>query len=114
MTSQVDYSTLLKSAAAFSVMVFIGALFWHYYPGEEKTWLQAVYMCVITLSTVGFGAFTATTPGGMVFGAFWMLFGVAALAGVIGSYVEIMVHVKARERNDPDKAKLAFFRHVKR
>lgn len=112
-TVQVNYSNLQKSAAAFAAMVFIGILFWHYYPGEEKTWLQAVYFCVITLSTVGFGAITATTPGGMVFGAFWMLFGVAALAGVIGSFVQVMIQVKANQREDADRAKLAFYRHVR-
>lgn len=100
---------LIKSIAAFSCMVFCGVMFWHYFPGEEKTWLQAVYMSIITLSTVGFGAFTATTPGGMVFGAFWMLFGVSSLAAVIAYFVQLMVNIKAQQRMHPAKVKLAFY-----
>jgi len=111
---KVDYFTFQVAGAFFCFMAFIGVLFWHYYPGEEKTWLQAVYFSVITLSTVGFGALTATTPGGMVFGAFWMLFGVAALGATIGSFITIMVEIKARERDNADEFKLTFFRHVQR
>lgn len=108
----VDYQNLFVWMGAFSVSVFFGVMFWHYYPGENKTWLQAVYFSVITLSTVGFGAITAVTPGGFVFGAFWMLFGVATLAGAVGSFVEIMFMFKAYQRLNPDLSKLQFFRYV--
>jgi len=111
-TLTVDFTSMRQSGLAFLVFVTIGVLFWHYFPGEEKTWLQAVYMSVITLSTVGFGAFTATTPGGMVFGAFWMLFGVAALGAFISAFVEVMFQTKAMERESPDHAKLKFFDYV--
>jgi len=111
-TLTVDFSGLKQSSIAFGVCVVIGVMFWHFFPGEEKTWLQAVYMSVITLSTVGFGAFTATTPGGMVFGAFWMLFGVAALGATISSWVEVMCQTKAMERENPDNEKLKFYQHV--
>mmetsp|Transcript_43297 Transcript_43297/g.123905 ORF Transcript_43297/g.123905 Transcript_43297/m.123905 type:complete len:412 (+) Transcript_43297:68-1303(+) len=86
----VDEMPVVKSGCVFLVFAIIGVFFWHLYPGEEKTWLQAVYMSVITLSTVGFGFFNATTEGGKVFGAFWMLFGVAALGALIGGFVEWM------------------------
>mmetsp|Transcript_16183 Transcript_16183/g.46843 ORF Transcript_16183/g.46843 Transcript_16183/m.46843 type:complete len:425 (-) Transcript_16183:107-1381(-) len=109
----VDKMPLYKSCAAFTFFACVGVLFWHYFPGEGKTWLQAVYMSIITLSTVGFGWFNATTEGGKVFGAFWMLFGVASLAGVIGSFVDLMMHVKAAERRDEHEEKLKFFRYVK-
>jgi voltage-gated potassium channel len=108
----VDYEPMNKSLAAFGLMVFIGVMFWHYFPGENKTWLQAIYFSVITLSTVGFGAITAVTAGGFVFGAFWMLFGVATLAAVLTSFVEIMVAFKKHQRMNPDQEKLAFFRCV--
>jgi len=111
-TLTVDLSGLRQYSVAFGVCVLIGVLFWHYYPGEERTWLQAIYMSVITLSTVGFGAFTATTPGGMVFGAFWMLFGVAALGALISSFVDVMFQTKAMERENPDLDKLKFYKYV--
>merc|ERR1719359_1645872 len=79
----------------------MGILFFHYYPGEGKTWLQAVYMSIITLSTVGFGAFMATTEVGKVFGAFWMLFGVAALVSFVSAFTEMTLKAKEVERFDP-------------
>lgn len=74
------------------------------YPGEGKTWFQAVYMSVITLSTVGFGAFTPNTTGGMVFAAFWMIFGSAALVGVVGAFTQLVVDYNTYERFDADQS----------
>lgn len=108
-----EWQPFAKSLAAFTVLVTIGVIFWHYYPGEGKTWLQAIYMSVITLSTVGFGWFNATTEGGKVFGAFWMLFGVATLAASITSFVDLMGSAKARERRNVSEEKLKFYRYVK-
>merc|ERR1719263_1434968 len=68
------------------------------YPGEGKTWMEAAYMSLITLSTVGFGFFTPITEGGMIFGAFMMLFGTAALVNVISNFTALMVKMKNYER----------------
>lgn len=89
---------LMVWITSFVTLVLAGVLFFHFYPGEEKTWLQAVYMSIITLSTVGFGALTATTEMGKAFSAFWMLFGVVALGGVVGSFTEVMRDKKEDER----------------
>lgn len=102
---KVDFFPLIMSGGAFFIFWMMGVLFYHYYPGEEKTWLQAVYMSVITLSTVGFGAFNATTEGGKVFGAFWMLFGVAALVSFVGAFTEFMLKLKEVEKWDPEIVK---------
>jgi len=91
---KVDKSAFVEALTFFGSVAAIGILFWHFYPGEEKTWLQAVYMSIITLSTVGFGAFTAVTEGGKVFGAYWMLFGVSALGALVTSFIEYMMAVK--------------------
>jgi len=98
---KVDWSTFFATAGAFLVFMLAGVIFYHFYPGEEKTWLQAIYMSVITLSTVGFGAFNATTEGGKVFGAFWMLFGVAALGAFVAAFVKLCAEVKELEKWDP-------------
>eukprot|EP00429_Kryptoperidinium_foliaceum_P023363 CAMPEP_0176144520 /NCGR_PEP_ID=MMETSP0120_2-20121206/73584_1 /TAXON_ID=160619 /ORGANISM="Kryptoperidinium foliaceum, Strain CCMP 1326" /LENGTH=419 /DNA_ID=CAMNT_0017480901 /DNA_START=16 /DNA_END=1275 /DNA_ORIENTATION=- len=89
---------LITSLGWFLGIAAIGVLFWHFYPGEGKTWMQATYMSVITLSTVGFGAFTATTEGGKVFAAFWMLAGVAALGALISGFINTMMLEKKVER----------------
>mmetsp|Transcript_75961 Transcript_75961/g.234458 ORF Transcript_75961/g.234458 Transcript_75961/m.234458 type:complete len:130 (-) Transcript_75961:34-423(-) len=47
-------------------------------------------MSVITLSTVGFGDYDADTQGGQLFGAFWMLLGVAAMANFVGALAKYL------------------------
>merc|ERR1711971_1111540 len=44
--------------------------------GYVKTFLEAFYMSVITVTTVGFGDFTPVTKLGRVIGALWMIMGV--------------------------------------
>jgi hypothetical protein len=106
-----DFSGLYGAGGFYIFMVICGVLFFHNYPGEGKTWFQGVYMSVITLSTVGFGAFTPVTEGGKVFGAFWMLFGCAALAALIGNFTDVFVQMKIRERYKPEvkKAEMKYF-----
>jgi len=53
---------------------------------EGKTYLQALYMSVVTLTTVGFGDQTPTTHGGIWFAIPWMLFGVAAFANLVAKF----------------------------
>ncbi|CAE8706136.1 unnamed protein product [Polarella glacialis] len=72
-----DSKGLKKALVVFFALQAICVLFFHYWPAEG-----------ITLSTVGFGAFTPVTEGGMIFGAFMMLFGSAALINVIGAFAE--------------------------
>lgn len=88
---------LFLKIAVFSMFASIGALFYHFYPGENKTWFQGIYMSVITLSTVGFGAELPSTEAGKVFGAFWMLFGVASFLAVVSGFTELMLASKAME-----------------
>jgi len=91
---------LLGASASFLFFVLVGVLFYHLCPGEDKTLLEAVYFSVITLSTVGFGALTATTEMGKVFGAFWMLFGVGALGGLMAAFSQTVMELKELEKWD--------------
>merc|ERR1740121_2521468 len=93
---------MMHSAMAFAFFAVVGATFFVYFPGENKTPLQAVYMSLITLSTVGFGAFTPNTHGGMVFAAFWMLFGVASLASLVSSRAALALALRRYEADAGD------------
>merc|ERR1719409_254201 len=92
----------MSSLAVFGVIDICWVIFFSQYPGEGKTVFQAVYMSVITLSTVGLGYFTPVTEAGMIFGAFWMLFGTASLVSVIGNFTELMVKYNEYERFKED------------
>jgi voltage-gated potassium channel len=49
------------------------------------SWLDSVYMTVITLSTVGFGEVNPLTPGGRVFTITLILFGIVALFDLLAA-----------------------------
>jgi len=88
----------VRSLAIWIFVLFIGVSFFMYYPGENKTFIEAFYMCVVTLTTVGFGDVTASTYGGKVFAAFWMFLGVACLADVGAKIASWMIHRKIKAR----------------
>merc|ERR1719310_943291 len=94
---------LLTALAVFAVIDLCWVAFFALNEKEGKTVFQAVYMSVITLSTVGFGYFTPVTEPGMVFAAFFMLFGCAALVNVITSFTELMVKLNEWERCNEDR-----------
>jgi len=89
---------LARSFLVYALSCLIGIAFYALHPGEGKDWFQATYMSIITLSTVGFGAITPQTEAGMVFGAFWMLFGSFALVAVIKNFTQLTAMMKTRER----------------
>jgi len=95
---ELDFTDLVSATCTYAMFALVGTLFFHFYPGEGKTVFQGIYMSVITLSTVGFGAYTPVTDAGKVFAAFWMLFGSASLVGVVGAFSELKEQMKMRER----------------
>jgi len=101
---EVPYGQLAGSFGFFLFLGLAGIFFYHLYPGENKTWMEAIYMAVITLSTVGFGAVTANTEFGKVFGAFWMIFGVGALGALVSAFAQVTLQLKERERWHPKKS----------
>lgn len=99
--------------AIFLFLVLIGVMFYHFFPGENKSWLDGIYMSVITLTTVGFGSVLPATEAGKVFGAFWMLFGVVALLSVVSGCTELILAIKAREKwsREDERIELDRLRH---
>ena len=60
------------------IVIIVGAIFYHIV--EHLTWLDAVYFCVVTLATVGYGDITPKTPLGKVFTIFYILIGIGIIA----------------------------------
>lgn len=100
-----SYQPLLVALTVFGVLDLCWVAFFSLHPGEGKNTFQAIYMSVITLSSVGFGYFTPITESGMVFGAFMMLFGCGALVNLINTFTALMVKLNEYERfNEGSKA----------
>jgi len=69
-----------RSVVIIILFVIFSTVFWGLLPGQEKTWLECLYMTIITLTTVGFGYYTPLTQIGYLIGALWMLVGTVLMA----------------------------------
>jgi len=98
-----EVTELLTALGLFAMIAFVWAAFFHFYPGEEKLWFEACYMALITLSTVGFGAVTPVTEGGMLFGAFFMFIGTSALLNVVTALSTFILEMDQWETWTPQK-----------
>ena len=58
-------------------MLLAGVLVYHWLEGWS--YLDALYFCVVSLATVGYGDFTPTTPLGRLFTIFYLINGIAIL-----------------------------------
>mmetsp|Transcript_118652 Transcript_118652/g.331020 ORF Transcript_118652/g.331020 Transcript_118652/m.331020 type:complete len:361 (-) Transcript_118652:136-1218(-) len=76
----------LRAFLLWALCVFVGVAFFVCVPGEDQTVLRALYMSVITLSTVGFGDATPRTEAGKAFATVWMLVGTVALANMVAKF----------------------------
>eukprot|EP00949_MAST-11_sp_MAST-11-sp1_P004203 g4203.t1 len=85
---------------AFALLTFIvitmgGATFYVYF--ERMTWIDSIYMSVITLTTIGLGDVSPQTDAGRLVCVFWMLLGVVIVATVVGEAVGLIVEVKQQK-----------------
>lgn len=110
----VSTGAVTTHVSCFLLAVLVGMCFFHFYPGEDKTWVQAAYMSMITLSTVGFGDLVAVTEAGKVFAAFWMVLGVISLAASFASFFEYLNRWKALQRRTPEVEHSRFFKLIQK
>lgn len=62
-------------------VIGLGTLFYHNVEGWR--WLDALYFCVVTLVTIGYGDFTPKTDGGKLFTIVYIIIGLGILSGFI-------------------------------
>jgi len=93
-------SALMQAFTAWMLFVIIGILFFCTFPGEEKTFAEAFYMSVLTLTTVGFGDKTPSTEGGRVFATVWMILGTMAFANMVAKFSAVILSRSQLRRLD--------------
>ena len=85
MIQQPETRALLISAV---LIVVVGVVF--YTRVEQWSVLDAIYFCVVTLGTVGYGDITPTTDLGKIFTIFYIIFGLAVIGGFFASLGQLI------------------------
>jgi voltage-gated potassium channel len=81
-------------------MLMIGTYFYHLV--EKLSWLNAWYLSVITLATVGYGDITPKTDIGKLFTTLYVLIGI----GIIVTFTSALVKRAGKRREEKLKEKL--------
>jgi voltage-gated potassium channel len=89
------------------VLVLTGTLF--YWRFEDWTFLEALYFCVVTLTTVGYGDFSPTTSTTQVFTIVYILTGFGVLVALLTSVAQ--QYLKQKAEAGPARGRLKDRRH---
>jgi len=88
-------------------LVLTGTLF--YWRFEDWTVIEALYFCVVTLTTVGYGDFTPTSAGTQIFTIVYILTGFGVLVALLTSVAEKYLEQKGERPGA--RARLSARRH---
>ena len=75
------------------LLVVIGAAFYHEFEGWG--WIDSMYFCITTLTTVGYGDLYPHTDIGKIFTSIYLLMGIGILLGYIKVIADIVFKDKA-------------------
>lgn len=84
-----EFRALLATVAT---MLALGTLFYHQVEGWS--WLDSLYFCVITLTTVGYGDFSPQTAVGKLATMIYLLLGIGLLVALITQLAEALLVVR--------------------
>jgi voltage-gated potassium channel len=108
-----DPETKALPFAAGALLLTGTLVFWRF---EDWTVIEALYFCVVTLTTVGYGDFSPTHAGTQIFAIVYILTGFGVLVALLTSVAEKYLEQKAeagrprerlsarRRRNRPTEA----------
>ena len=78
------------------VLILTGTLF--YWRFEDWTFIESLYFCIVTLTTVGYGDFSPTTAGTQIFTIIYILTGFGVLVALLTSVAQQYLRLKAEPR----------------
>ena len=74
-------------------LVLTGTIF--YWRFEDWTFIEALYFCIVTLTTVGYGDLSPSTPGTQIFTIVYILTGFGVLVALLTSVAQQYIRQKA-------------------
>jgi len=87
-----DPETKALPFAAGALLLTGTIVFWRF---EDWTIIEALYFCVVTLTTVGYGDFSPTHAGTQIFAIVYILTGFGVLVALLTSVAEKYLEQKA-------------------
>ena len=78
------------------LILLIGMVVYHYVEGW--TWLDSLYFCMITLTTIGYGDFSPQTDLGKAFTIFYIIIGLGLILSFINT---VYSHFKEEREKAP-------------
>ncbi len=93
----IDRNFRIVSLLAFAVLS-VGILFYH--TVEKLSWVDSLYFCVITLTTIGYGDIAPHSDIGKIFTCFYVIAGVA----IIASFANLLIK-RALAKRQSNRAK---------
>lgn len=98
-----EYSKIIRNFRLAGLITLItlsiGSVFYHIV--EKLSWLDALYLSVITLATVGYGDITPQTALGKIFTIFYVLAGI----GIIATFANLFLKRAMIRREHNSKTK---------
>jgi hypothetical protein len=85
--------------------LFAGTWFYYQFEPTITTWVDAYYFTVITLTTIGYGDFSPTTPLTKIFTTFYVFVGLGIIAGFVGLVGTTVIEEANQRRADRDTSK---------
>jgi len=81
------------------IILFSGTMF--YATVEGFRWVDAFYLSVVTLTTLGYGDLHPVTDAGKIFTVFYLLTGMGVVITVVTRLGRAMYHEPIRKHRDP-------------
>ena len=83
----------------FMFLLLIGSIGFYILGGEEWSWIDSIYMTVITLSTVGYGEVHPLTDAAKVLSILIIIFGVTGIGVLIRTFREEFIQIDQYRKN---------------
>lgn len=98
-------------AGTVVVVLVIGVTFYHFV--EDLRWVDSLYFCVMTLTTVGYGDLTPQTDAGKMFTVGYVLVGIGILGAFANNLLRTGLSMRWLKQQNPEEIQKHLNRQTK-